>query len=219
MKKSKFIKLALLALMVYCLPRFVNAQDKEAEKLITESNKAKAAFIKTDPSMATLFESSYGYFIFPKIGKGGLIVGGSGGNGILYEKGKAVGMVKTGQVTVGAQATQVQGDDAGVVEGAWLHVASAEHGLRRYELRQLIERGFHRGGAGVLEHLVADRDDRAGRLEVTAHDARTGDGDFLEVRCGRLFRGPCGRRMDGNTAENCGYCRADRHALKSLLLH
>ena len=103
MKKSKFIKLALLALMVYCLPRFVNAQDKEAEKLITESNKAKAAFIKTDPSMATLFESSYGYFIFPKIGKGGLIVGGSGGNGILYEKGKAVGMVKTGQVTVGAQ--------------------------------------------------------------------------------------------------------------------
>jgi lipid-binding SYLF domain-containing protein len=53
--------------------------------------------------MAALFESSYGYVIFPKIGKGGFIVGGSGGDGILYEKGKSIGVVKTGQVTVGAQ--------------------------------------------------------------------------------------------------------------------
>jgi lipid-binding SYLF domain-containing protein len=103
MKKSKFIKLVLLASVVYFLPHAVSAQDKAAEKLITESSKAKSAFIQTDPSMATLFESSYGYVIFPKIGKGGLIVGGSGGDGILYEKGKAAGMVKTGQITVGAQ--------------------------------------------------------------------------------------------------------------------
>ncbi|MFT4154498.1 hypothetical protein [Parafilimonas sp.] len=103
MKKSKFIKLAFLAFVAYLLPHSVSAQDKEAEKLITESNKAKTAFIRTDPSMATLFKSSYGYVIFPKIGKGGLIVGGSGGNGILYEKGKAAGLVKTGQLTVGAQ--------------------------------------------------------------------------------------------------------------------
>ncbi len=103
MKKSKFLKLVLLASVVYFLPHAVSAQDKAAEKLITESSKAKSAFIQTDPSMATLFESSYGYVIFPKIGKGGLIVGGSGGDGILYEKGKAAGMVKTGQITVGAQ--------------------------------------------------------------------------------------------------------------------
>ncbi|MGN6351980.1 MAG: hypothetical protein ACTHLB_01245 [Parafilimonas sp.] len=103
MKKSKFIKLVLLASVVYFLPHSVSAQDKAAEKLIAESDKAKSAFIQTDPSMATLFESSYGYVIFPKIGKGGLIVGGSGGVGILYEKGKAAGMVKTGQITVGAQ--------------------------------------------------------------------------------------------------------------------
>jgi len=53
--------------------------------------------------MAARFESSYGYVIFPHIGKGGFIVGGSGGNGVLYEQGKAIGEVKTGQVTVGAQ--------------------------------------------------------------------------------------------------------------------
>ena len=103
MKKSKLIKLALLAFAAYLLPRSIQAQDKEAEKLLSESSKAKTEFIKTDPSMAALFESSYGYVIFPKIGKGGLIVGGSGGDGILYEKGKSIGLVKTGQVTVGAQ--------------------------------------------------------------------------------------------------------------------
>ena len=103
MKKSKLVKLALLAFAAWLLPYSIQAQDKEAEKLISESSTAKTAFIKTDPSMAALFDSSYGYVIFPKIGKGGFIVGGSGGDGILYEKGKSIGLVKTGQVTVGAQ--------------------------------------------------------------------------------------------------------------------
>ena len=103
MKKTKLVQLALVAFVTYLLPHSIQAQDKDAEKLLSESDKAKTEFIKTDPSMATLFESSYGYVIFPKIGKGGFIVGGSGGDGILYEKGKSIGVVKTGQVTVGAQ--------------------------------------------------------------------------------------------------------------------
>jgi len=103
MKKSKFIKLGLLAFVAWFMPHALFAQDEEATKLISESNTAKTEFIKTDPTMEGLFSSSYGYVIFPKIGKGGFIVGGSGGNGILYEQGKPVGLVKTGQVTVGAQ--------------------------------------------------------------------------------------------------------------------
>ena len=103
MKKSKFIRLSLLVFVAFFLPHALFAQDEEATKLISESNTAKTEFIKTDPSMEGLFSSSYGYVIFPKIGKGGFIVGGSGGNGILYDHGKAVGLVKTGQVTVGAQ--------------------------------------------------------------------------------------------------------------------
>ena len=102
-EKDKFIKLAFLAIVIYFLPYTLRAQDVEAEKLISESSKAKAAFIKKDPSMATLFASADGYVIFPKIGKGGFIIGGARGNGILYEKGKAAGLVKSGQVTVGAQ--------------------------------------------------------------------------------------------------------------------
>lgn len=103
MKESKFVRLALVAFVAFLLPHALRAQDAEAQKLISASSTAKTAFIKTDPSMEDLFKTSYGYVIFPKIGKGGFIVGGSGGDGILYEHGKPVGVVKTGQVTVGAQ--------------------------------------------------------------------------------------------------------------------
>ena len=77
--------------------------DKAREKLIADSKEAKADFIKTDPSMDKLFNSSYGYVIFPKIGKGAIIIGGSGGNGVVYEKGKTIGTAKMAQLSVGAQ--------------------------------------------------------------------------------------------------------------------
>jgi lipid-binding SYLF domain-containing protein len=104
MKKHHFFRLVLLVLSIFVLPHGLKAQDeKEKEKLLSEGKNAKADIIKTDPSIAGLFTSSKGYVIFPKNGKGGLIIGGSGGNGVLYEKEKAVGTAKMAQVTVGAQ--------------------------------------------------------------------------------------------------------------------
>lgn len=104
MKKQNLIRLAILALSIFILPSGTHAQtDKEKEKLMTESNTAKADFLKTDPTMTGLLSSSYGYVIFPKNGKGGLIIGGSGGNGVVYEKEKSIGTAKMAQVTVGAQ--------------------------------------------------------------------------------------------------------------------
>src|SRR5258705_13964924 len=104
MKKYNMLRLAILALTVFLLPHSMKAQDdKEKEKIISESKNAKAEFIKTDPSMSKLFTNSYGYVIFPKVGKGAIVVGGSGGNGAVYEKGKIVGTAKMAQVTVGAQ--------------------------------------------------------------------------------------------------------------------
>ncbi|HET7002733.1 MAG TPA: YSC84-related protein [Puia sp.] len=104
MKKHHLFRLGLIVLSIFFLPHGMKAQDeKEKEKLMSESKKAKADIIKTDPSITSLFSSSQGYVIFPKNGKGGLIIGGSGGNGVLYEKEKSVGTAKMAQVTVGAQ--------------------------------------------------------------------------------------------------------------------
>jgi len=50
------------------------------------------------------FKKSYGYAVFPTIGKGGLGVGGAHGSGRVYAQGKHVGDVKMTQITIGFQA-------------------------------------------------------------------------------------------------------------------
>jgi lipid-binding SYLF domain-containing protein len=53
---------------------------------------------------ATFFDKSYGYAVFPSIGKGGLIVGGAHGTGRVFAQGEYVGDTSTTQVSVGLQA-------------------------------------------------------------------------------------------------------------------
>jgi lipid-binding SYLF domain-containing protein len=52
----------------------------------------------------TFFKTSYAYAIFPTIGEAGFIVGGAGGKGRVYERGKYVGDTTMAQVSVGFQA-------------------------------------------------------------------------------------------------------------------
>ena len=49
------------------------------------------------------FGNSYGYAVFPTIGKGGIGVGGAYGTGRVYKQGKYVGDSKTAQLTIGLQ--------------------------------------------------------------------------------------------------------------------
>lgn len=49
------------------------------------------------------FDSSYGYAIFPTIGKGGFGIGGAHGSGSVYALGKKVGTSKMTQLTLGFQ--------------------------------------------------------------------------------------------------------------------
>src|SRR5262245_18492248 len=52
---------------------------------------------------ATVYDHSYGYAVFPLIGKGGIGIGGAHGSGRVYEKGGYVGDTSMNQVTVGLQ--------------------------------------------------------------------------------------------------------------------
>lgn len=49
------------------------------------------------------FGKSYGYAVFPTIGKGGMGIGGAHGKGRVYEKGTYVGDTSMTQLTVGLQ--------------------------------------------------------------------------------------------------------------------
>ena len=50
------------------------------------------------------FANSYGYAVFPTIGKGGLGIGGAYGKGRVYKQGKYVGDTSVTQVSFGLQA-------------------------------------------------------------------------------------------------------------------
>jgi lipid-binding SYLF domain-containing protein len=76
----------------------------EEDDLQAEAQQAVDSFQKADSSLKPYFESSAGYVVFPGVGKGGLVVGAARGRGILYEKGKAIGLAKLTQGSFGAQA-------------------------------------------------------------------------------------------------------------------
>src|SRR5262245_8427296 len=61
------------------------------------------AVFKEAGQSATFFKNSYGYAVFPTIGKGGVGVGGAHGKGRVYSKGQYVGDTKMTQLTVGLQ--------------------------------------------------------------------------------------------------------------------
>jgi lipid-binding SYLF domain-containing protein len=62
------------------------------------------ALFKNAGQSASFFGKSYGYAVFPTIGKGGLGVGAAHGNGRVYATGKHVGDTSMTQVSVGFQA-------------------------------------------------------------------------------------------------------------------
>src|SRR5262245_53873963 len=64
------------------------------EDLHAESKAAVANFVSTDSSIQTFIDKSAGYAVFPNVGKGGLVVGGARGKGLLFEN-----KVATGQAT------------------------------------------------------------------------------------------------------------------------
>jgi lipid-binding SYLF domain-containing protein len=62
------------------------------------------AIYKKSPAVHPFFESAYGYAVFPIIGKGGFIVGGSYGKGQVYQGGKVTGETSLIKASIGFQA-------------------------------------------------------------------------------------------------------------------
>jgi len=59
---------------------------------------------KASPQVQPFFENAYGYAVFPFIGKGGLGVGGSLGEGLVFREGKVTGRSSLVKLSFGFQA-------------------------------------------------------------------------------------------------------------------
>jgi lipid-binding SYLF domain-containing protein len=72
--------------------------------LNTEAQTTLGTFKNKDTSLNQQLSKVAGYAVFPKISKGAFIVGGAGGEGVLYEHGKPVGKLTMTNMSVGLQA-------------------------------------------------------------------------------------------------------------------
>jgi lipid-binding SYLF domain-containing protein len=70
----------------------------------SDSYTATVEMFKQAGESGAFFDNSYGYAVFPTIGKGGLIVGAAHGDGRVFQQGKWVGDTSMTQVSVGLQA-------------------------------------------------------------------------------------------------------------------
>lgn len=59
---------------------------------------------RDSPAVAKFFDKSYGYAVFPVIGKAGFVVGGSYGKGQVYRHGKVTGKSTVVEGSIGFQA-------------------------------------------------------------------------------------------------------------------
>jgi lipid-binding SYLF domain-containing protein len=89
---TRYVSLVSGAVLLLCAAAVWADDFSDTIKLFKEAG-ASSAF----------FDKSYGYAVFPGIGKGGFIVGGAHGNGRVYRKGVYVGDVSMTQVNVGFQ--------------------------------------------------------------------------------------------------------------------
>jgi lipid-binding SYLF domain-containing protein len=86
-----FVALVFAALVLF--PAYAAASDySKAIKIFKDS-----------PVVAPYFKKSYGYAIFPTIGKGGIGIGGAHGSGQVYVGDKLTGKTSMTQLTIGFQ--------------------------------------------------------------------------------------------------------------------
>ena len=76
----------------------------ERDELHRKADAEHQEWNKLDPGLEALAKKSYGFAFFPEITKGGLVVGGAYGRGVVYEHGQPIGYADVTQGSVGLQA-------------------------------------------------------------------------------------------------------------------
>ncbi len=94
----------ITAIVLFMAVTVAFAQNRKDKKIMEDAIEAKSALLKAHSGLEDFFDNSAGYVIFPNVGKGGFIIGGASGNGVVYENGTAIGMADLKKLNIGLQA-------------------------------------------------------------------------------------------------------------------
>jgi len=99
MKTNKIVLMTMLFISVGLF-----AQSSKDKKVIAAADQVKSSLIQKDAGIQKFMDDSKAYVIFPKVGKGGFIVGAASGNGVVYQNGQMIGMADVKKLDIGLQA-------------------------------------------------------------------------------------------------------------------
>ena len=77
---------------------------EEGDALMKRAQASRQEWNKVDPQFEAFAKKGYGFAFFPEISKGGLVVGGAHGQGVVYEKSQHIGYADLTQMSLGFQA-------------------------------------------------------------------------------------------------------------------
>ncbi len=104
MRKSIFSIMAALSLAAFLSACTAEPETvEERSDLRREADQTLKEFRTADAEIARHMDKAYGMAVFPTVGKGGAIVGGAAGRGVVYEGDDAIGYCSLEQATVGLQ--------------------------------------------------------------------------------------------------------------------
>jgi lipid-binding SYLF domain-containing protein len=88
-------------LLVSCstAPSTVGGRDE----LLQQATSTLGEMNREDSGLDELTKKAYGYAMFPEVAKGGLVLGGGYGRGVVYEQGQHIGYADLSQASFGLQ--------------------------------------------------------------------------------------------------------------------
>ena len=104
-KQFGFIRATLLlAIAAMAVLGLSPAYAASGHQLDQDAEAALKALYDSSPGAKALGDKAKGILVFPNIVKAGFILGGQGGDGVLFKRGKKAGYYNSGAVSVGLQA-------------------------------------------------------------------------------------------------------------------
>ena len=80
----------------------VAPKQADAESFDEKSTELVSKLSSENPELATMFNDSYAYAVFPAVGQGGFIISSGWGHGAVYQGGARIGYALVSQHSIGA---------------------------------------------------------------------------------------------------------------------